>query len=758
MRFPLAFVISFMPATVLAQEATGSVTPDQCISRSPATFSDSVQEAQNPAVRVRADRSEAIAGETARFEGNVQLSQGQRKIRTDSAQVSSSEGTFSAEGGLLYQDAAVVIQADSLTADMEENQAELSQARYWLNGQQVHGEANKLVIAGEESLQLNGATFTTCPDDNPDWLLEAKEIEINAEEEWGKIWHAKVRLFDVPVFYVPYMTVPVSNKRKSGFLYPNISTSSKNGFDLQVPYYFNIAPNLDATLTAQYMSARGLFLQGEGRYLQPWGEGQINAEFMGSDRLVDGSPDRYLLHAEHAGKLDENWRFYGNYTTVSDDNYFNDFSSAINASTDNQISREAEAAYFTQNWNAALKVQDVEVLGDTMRPFQVMPSLSLNYFAPSLYSRLDFRFSSELTRFEHRDSHHLTATRWHLEPTLILPYQTPAGSFTTELKLNQTFYAQQDPDDELKETLSRTLPQLLMHGQINFERDLEVGGRGFLQTLEPQVQYLYIPYEDQSEIGLYDTAVLQEDYYGLFRDRRFSGLDRISDANQLTLGLATRFLDDGLRERAKLAVGQIFFFDDPKVTLSGERSDEDRSSSALAADMRLQATERWFLRGGLQYDTARGNTNKSELLVDYRLAEDKLFQLSHRYVPDLGTDVEGNAIDISQAGLRATWPVMKNTHFVGNWYYDLNLNRSIETYLGLQYESCCWAIRLAYHRHLNTNYEDQDFTTIDRRDDFDSGISLKFVLKGLGSNGPLGIGDMLDEGLFNYRKPYYLRN
>ncbi|MBY5981630.1 LPS assembly protein LptD [Ferrimonas balearica] len=761
MRFPLVIACCCLPLNAWAESLSVSRCvvhpPMELLPTEPEQAEAGIAPNQLP-IKVNADRSEAVAGDSARFEGNVKLRQGMRQISAQSAEVSQLEGSFSAQGGLVYQDPAVAISADSLNADMDDYNAELNRAQYWLRGQQVHGKAEQLKIEGENNLLLSSATFTTCPQDDPDWLLEAKEINIDANEEWGEIWHAKVKLFDVPVFYVPYMTVPVSSKRKSGFLFPEFSTSTKNGVDVAVPYYWNIAPNLDATLTTQYMSSRGLFLRGEGRYLQPYGAGQVNLEYISGDRLLDDSPDRYLIHFEHAGKLENNWRLYGNFTTVSDDNYFNDFDSDVSASTDNQITREGEASYFTDKWDFAVRVQDIEVLGDSSKPFQVMPSLSFDYRNPNLWGPLDFTFGTELTHFAHKESDHLTATRWHMEPTLTLPYQTPAGSLTTEVKLMQTFYEQRDPSDQLEDFVSRTLPQFRLHGQVNFERNSRFGDGSYTQTLEPQFQYLYVPKVDQSDIGLYDTALLQEDYYGLFRDRRFSGLDRIADANQLTLGVSSRFFDGNHAERAQVSVGQILYFDDSEVGLGDDQSQIRSSNSALAAELELQASRRWFLSGSLQFDTQSGDTNKSEVLVDYRANADKLIQLSHRYVPNLGTDTEGNPIDINQAGIRTTWPLSDELYFVGNYYYDLNLSRSVESYAGLQYESCCWAIRLAYYRHLNTNYEDGDFSTISPRDDFDSGVTLKFVLKGLGSSGPLGVQDMLDEGVFNYRRPYYLRN
>ncbi|QIZ77822.1 LPS assembly protein LptD [Ferrimonas lipolytica] len=761
MRFSLILTFSVTPFTVWA---TDFVQPGECEAPRPPelTSPTTLEENENDrAVRVNANRSEAVAGDSAKFEGQVQLTQGVRRITAEQAKVSEAEGKLTATGGIFYQDLGVSVAADSLSADMNASEAELSKAKYWLNGQQVHGDAKLLQITADDNIELTDATFTTCVADDPTWELEADSIILDSETEWGEIWHAKVNMFGVPVMYMPYMTVPITDKRKSGFLFPSIATSSDNGFDVSVPYYWNIAPNMDATLTTQVMSARGTFVRGVGRYLQPWGQGQVNLEYIGKDR-EDDNQDRYLFHFEHAGKLDKNWRIFGEFTQFSDDNYFSDMDSDVSTNTDNQINREGEVSYFSDNWDMAIRVQDIEVLGDVEKPFQVMPSLTFNYYQHGIPANLNFDFNSELTHFAHRDSNHLTATRLHLEPTLSLPYQSPLGSLNAELKLMQTFYDQSglnyQQNDDLDDQVSRTLPQLRIGGQMNFERDFQFKGNDYLQTVEPQFQYLYIPHEDQSDIGLYDTAQLQEDYYGLFRDRRYSGLDRIADANQLTVGLSTRVLDDGLHERGSFSIGQIFYFEDSEVSLGSEDEQRQESTSALAMEGQWQIDQRWALQGSFQFDTQSGDTNKTELSVDYQVDNDRMIQLSHRYVPDLGVDDNGDSVDISQAGLRTTWPVAKDIYFIGNYYYDTHLSRAVESYAGFQYESCCWAIQFSYYKELETNYEGEDFNTIGRTSDYDKGFRINFVLKGLGSSGPIGVSKMRDEGQFNYRKPYYLRN
>ncbi|WP_095500071.1 LPS assembly protein LptD [Paraferrimonas haliotis] len=745
---------------LVAPNAAASETNLQCVIVPPVDSEIKVPEFDldtdpyNVPIQVKADRTDAIVGEYAEFNGNVIFVQGNSRIAADSARVNQQDESLEAAGNLTFQSELFTVTADSLSANVSTNQATLRQADYWLNGKQIHGHANELKVTDESDLILTNTNFTTCPTDEPDWLLEASKIEIDSSEEWGKIWGAKLRLFDVPVFYMPYMTIPVSEQRKSGFLFPKFSTSTTNGVEAAVPYYWNIAPSYDATITPHIMSARGLFMKGEFRYLAGDSQsGQVNLEYLGDDKKLANSPDRYLYHFEHQGRITEEWRVLANYTDVSDNNYFNDLDSAVSRATDNQLIRVGEVSYFQPNWNFAAKVQDIKVLGEDEIPYQVMPQLTYQYAMPNLGFGADFDFYSELTNFSHKESQYNTATRLHLEPTFSVPYQTPSGSLLGEIKLLQTFYQQQDPNGQLDDSVSRTIPQVRLNGKVNLERQTEWFDSSYRQTLEPQVQYLYVGYEDQSQIGIYDTGILYEDYYGLFRDRRFSGLDRIADANQVTLGLTSRWFDADNVEAAKVSIGQIQYLDNSQVSLTSDLPELTASRSALAGDFDFRLTQDWYLSSALMYNTDAGEVVRGQGTLDFRPSQNKLFQLNYRYVPDIADEV-----DISQAGVRTAWPITDNLHFVGNFYYDMKLKRSVETYAGFQYEACCWAIRLSYHHYLKTNYEDNNAPPVDPRETFEQGIYLNFVIKGLGGEGPLGISDMLNEGLFNYRRPLYLKN
>ncbi|WP_137222575.1 LPS assembly protein LptD [Shewanella sp. MEBiC00475] len=764
MQIRYFLALSLLPNIVLANEPTTTEAPAlQCVVAPPVSrsFEDraALTNISDDQIVIISDNSNVVYNNQAEFSGDVSFSQGLRHIAADNAVLDQKEQRLNADGNLIFKDELFTITADTLEAQMSSNNATLEGAQYWLHGQQVHGDAEKLQITSDNNLLLTKTNFTTCPVGDESWLLEADMIKIDSKEEWGEIWNAKLRIAGVPVLYIPYMTVPVSDKRKSGFLFPSFSTSTTNGVEVSTPYYWNIAPEYDLTFTPDYMSSRGLYTKTEFRYLA--GEkqnGQLNFEYIDSDNELSTNANRYLYHWSHQGALNKNWRVRANYTDVSDNNYFNDLNSDINQSTDNQLSRIGEASYFERNWDFNMRVQDIKVLGEEEKPYQVMPQLNFNYRSADLFEAIDFNFNSELTNFRHQDNEYNTATRLHLVPSLIWPIQGPAGSFTSEIKLLQTQYWQQniDEDSTLEDNVSRTIPQARLHGQINFERTTQLFDEQYRQTLEPQIQYLYVGYEDQSDIGIYDTAQLQEDYYGLFRDRQYSGLDRVADANQFTLGFTTRLFDEANHERFKFSVGQIIFFEDSKVLLIDDNEEQSQSTSVLAAELDAQLYNDWFISGSVQHDTEKGENKKNEVTLDYRPSNDKLLQLSYRYVPDLLNTNTNDRVDISQAGMRTSWPISDNLYFVGNYYYDLNKSRNIETYTGVQYESCCWALRLSYHYRIKTNYDDDTSQTA--MEEFDSGVYLNFVIKGLGGSGPLGVDDMLDEGLFNYRKPLYLRN
>jgi len=697
-------------------------------------------------VFVQADSAEINYPNKAIYNGNVTFRQGDTLIKADSAKYSEADNIFSATGNLFYQDDQLTLKSDSLTTSLDGKNTQLIETKYWLNGMAVHGVAKSFIVEDGRYLVLNEANFTTCPDDQPDWSLNAKEIRIDSENDWATVRQATLEVFEIPIFYFPYLTLPVSDKRSSGFLYPTIGSNSRNGLEVATPYYWNIAPEYDLTLTPRLMTERGVQLATEFRYLVDEQQGQFNLEYLANDRAYDDQ-SRYLFYWAHGGSINENWRISSDFTHVSDDNYFNDIGSPLANKTDNQLIKNLELSYYQQDWWLNFKIQDIQVLGESTSPYRLLPQISLHSDQNPINQYFEYDVYSEFSAFERSDNSQDKANRLHIEPTLRLPLNYSSGSLTSEISLMQTWYQQSDLKQK-NQSISRSLAQFRLHGMLNLERDFS---DNLLQTLEPQIQYLKVPYEQQSHINLYDTALLRDDYHGLFRARRFSGLDRIADTEQITFGMTTRLKDHSNQEFLKLSLGQTFYLRQSQMSLLEENSAEQfKGQSALAGELDFNLNKHWYISQAIQLNQNQSEVVQSKSSLDYRYGNNKIVQLSHRYVKEI------NNGKINQLGMHAIWPINHQWTFVGNYYRDINLNRTIESFAGLQYESCCWAIRVQAYRQLHAQYDDNQPQP--QQQAFDTGINFSFQIRGLGASGKQEAKDMLNQGLFSYRRPYYLKN
>ena len=715
-------------------------------------------------IRITSKYSSIEKDQFAKFSGDVTLIDKSQVITADQLTFDRLLMKFNAQGNIQYQSQSIDIIADELSASKNDKSSVMLNTSYQLYGNPGHGSAGELQINSKDGLSLLSSTYTTCIGDKPDWQIKASEIEISADGNTGYAYHAQMRLFDVPVFYLPYFTFPVSKQRKSGFLYPKISSSSNSGLEIETPYYWNIAPYIDATITPNYMSKRGTQLKTELRYLTDLQTGSINVEYLNKDNAITSNDDaRYLARLQHIGTFSENFRAYIDYTTISDDNYLVDIGSTEYNSNDAYLYQVGELSYFGENWQSTMKVQDFEVLGDHQPSYKTLPQIEISAQQPfSLFStetlQGQFDLYSELSNFKAENKQQVSANRYHVEAGVSFPLSTPAWFLNSEFKVMHTYYQQNDiqPDSELTKTVNRSLPKVRFHGGINFDRTLSLLGQSFTQTIEPQIQYLYIPEKDQSDIGLYDTSNLQDDYNGLFRDRSYSGLDRIAGANQYTWGITSRLLDQSNLEIFRISLGRIQYlsddnsFDELIDELNGDNLTSQQSS--VAANLFYRLNHQWQISSDIQYNTAESFTNKSQMSLNYQIDKYNSVQLNHRYT----RNVSGSSLE--QASVLASFAINKDWAFVGRLTEDLKRNRSLESYAGLQYESCCWAIRIAYHRYINSNLSDDGLFN-ENRDEFNSGFVLQFIIKGLnGKQGAIGTQEMFNSSIFGYKRPYYLQN
>jgi len=755
----LTFVFS-----TLAKAQSENASPLQCIIP---TYTPIIADAAvitDDSIQITSKYSSIEKNHIANFNGNVTLIDKNQTVLAEQLSFDRLLMSFNAQGNIHYQNQHIDILAEKLSTDKKDNSIAMFETSYQLYGNPVHGSAGEINLNSTDGLTLLDSTFTTCIGENPDWQIRASEISISADGSEGNAYHAQIRLFDVPVLYLPYFAFPVSKKRKTGFLYPTIGSSSNSGIEIETPYYWNIAPNLDATITPHYMSKRGTQLKTEFRYLTSMQSGSVNVEYLNKDKEIKSNDDaRYLARIQHVGTFSENFRAYIDYTAISDDHYLVDIGSAQYNSNDAYLYQVGELAYFGENWQTTMKLQDFEVLGDHQSSYKTLPQIEMYTQQPlTLFEKqtlpVQFELYSELSSFQPERSQQLSANRYHVETGLSIPVSRPAWFVTSELKLMHTYYQQDNIEtgSDLLKTVNRTLPKIRFHAGMNFDRSIYLFGQHYTHTIEPQLQYLYIKEKDQTAIGLYDTTKLQDDYNGLFRDRVYSGLDRIVGANQYTWGVTTRMLDQSNLEIFRLSLGRIQYLSDnndfDEIINTSINSNDKVQQSSMAANLFYRINQQWQINSDIQYDTKANLTNKSQLRLSYQIDKYHLVQLSHRYTRDFS----GSSIE--QASLLANLTLTKDWSFVGRLTQDLQQDRTLESYTGLQYESCCWAIRIAYHRHINSNLSDDGFYN-ENRDEFNSGFMLQFIIKGLnGKQGPIGTQDMFDSSIFGYKRPNYLKN
>ena len=692
-------------------------------------------------IKVQANRTEIIQNKVALFSGNVDITSDTAVISASQAQVNENGKDLIAKGNVRYQDPQLSVESDAVSLRSEEERLEMENTKYQLTGFVGQGAAQDILLDTDTGIVLKNVSFTTCPEGDEDWMIRASEISLEKGTMWGQAKHTRFYVADVPVFYLPYFAFPVSNQRQTGLLFPELTSSSTTGVDYQQPFYWNIAPNYDMTITPRVMTLRGLQLNTEFRHLGEKSESMAYVEYLPSDNDLDSQPDRYFYRIEHQGEINDNWVLGVDFNGLSDDNYIVDLGSDYYSRADTHLYRTISLNYYSKNLLVGMHVKDFEVLGDTAESYRALPELKVNYQTP-WGKYLTFNLDSELAYFDSTSESAPKATRFHVAPTVALPLRSAWGEFVAETSLLQTIYKQENiQDTDLSEDVTRTLGQARLFGALYFEKDEAWFNKDMSMTLEPKIQYLYTSYEDQTDIGQYDSTPLLTDVEGLFRGQEFTGLDRISDNNQITLGLTTRMLDKNNREQFVLSVGQIFYLEDNKVVAATKNQDR----SALAAEVDWRLNKRWYLHSDVQVTTDTDKVDLSSTGIEYRKDAARFIQLSHRYVRDLS----GETID--QVGVSASWPIAENWQWVGRSYRDLDGDRSIETYTGLQYESCCWAVRVVAYRNLNNRYDSTGEQSID---DFDSGVSMQFIFKGIGTSGTQR--SMLEDGLFGYRQPYSL--
>ena len=800
--YPIALTISLVPALTPAIVQAAPLTPPPATGILDGLCYDYVpkieklapgKDANAQPVEVDADRLEAKQGGTAVYQGDVKVRQGVRKFDSDYAELDQKSRDVIAIGNIYYNDGQITVTSDkTLKSNLDTKNSELEEGKYQVHGSPVRGSADRVTMTNNnQNITLEGAQYTTCPPGQEVWTLKAGSIDIDQTEVFGEAWNASLWLYDYPVFYFPYINFPIKDERKTGLLYPGYTQSSKNGMDITQPFYWNIAPNYDATITSRFMDRRGLMEQVEFRYMpDPTHVGSLYFENLANDKQYDETPSlndylsdghRYLLNARHTSMfMDNAMRVSVDYTKVRDRdyNYFNDFSPKVGTQVDNQLQQSLMAGYFQPNWNINTEVRTYQILlASAQQPHELMPRIDHNYYQQG--SWYDLAWNTEITKFGYNNAQAIaqnqgsayTGTRVYTAPTLTMPLIDEAGYYLdSQYKLMYTRYDQEVPDN-MSQTfvnrftpagangvtldegiITRTLPSFRLKGGMTFERNQNWFGGDANQTLEPEFQYLYVPYKDQDNIGVYDSTTMRQDYYSLFSDRRYAGLDRISDSNRVSIGLTSRVYDEVGDERIRLAVAQAFDFVAPRVKLYPSETLTTNTRSPLSFEGDAKINEQWFAHAGAQYDMDQSRLSSANSALEYR-HEKLISQLNHRFVRDANYDLEnrGQVTDLNQIGLLLTTPLNDQWHLYGGYYQELNQSVKSDRKVGLKYDSCCWSINFNLE-WVNTPNNVNNTSTAERS------FGIQFEMKGLGSVGTGTKGTSLDTEALPYIRPFNLRD
>ncbi|MFS3558363.1 LPS assembly protein LptD [Citrobacter braakii] len=732
-------------------------------------------------VTITADNAKGNYPDDAVFTGNVDIAQGNSRLQADEVQLhqKQAEGqpepvrTVDALGNVHYDDNQVILKGPKGWSNLNTKDTNIWEGDYQMVGRQGRGKADLMKQRGENRYTiLENGSFTSCLPGSNTWSVVGSEVIHDREEQVAEIWNARFKLGPVPVFYSPYLQLPVGDKRRSGFLIPNAKYSTNNYFEFYLPYYWNIAPNMDATITPHYIHRRGgIMWENEFRYLTQAGAGLMEFDYLNSDKVYedehpkDDNSRRWLFYWQHAGVMDQVWRFNVDYTKVSDSSYFNDFDNKYGSSTDGYATQKFSVGYAVQNFDATVSTKQFQVFDDQNNSsYSAQPQLDVNFYQNDV-GPFDTRIYGQAVHFVNTNDNMPEATRVHLEPTINLPLSNNWGSINTEAKLLATHYQQTNLDwynnnpsnvNKLDDSANRVMPQFKVDGKMIFERDMNMLAPGYTQTLEPRAQYLYVPYRDQSHIYNYDSSLLQSDYSGLFRDRTYGGLDRIASANQVTTGVTSRVYDDAAVERFNISVGQIYYFTESRTGDDNIKWENDDKTGSLvwAGDTYWRISDRWGLRSGIQYDTRLDSVATSSSSIEYRRDENRMLQLNYRYasseyiqatLPSYYSTAEQYKNGISQVGAVASFPIADRWSIVGAYYFDTNVNKEADSMLGLQYNSCCYAIRFGYERKLN-GWDDTQKHAV-----YDNTIGFNIELRGLSSNYGLGTNQMLRSNILPYQ-------
>jgi len=679
--------------------------------------------------------------------GNTTIRHQNRVLTAEDAQYNALTGEVSVEGKLSFQADGVQLESNNAVIDMDDNlfSAEDSTYQFDVNGKRATGTATRIERNELGQFTLDGATYSSCPPGDKSWYLRAKKLSLYPDDGIGTAQNLSLIFKGVPLLVLPRFSFPISPNRKTGFLTPTFAHGDSTGFEVHIPWYWNIRRDVDATFIPRFTQRRGAQLQGELRYLNRQGSWIFDHHYL-HDIELNGRK-RAFSQVRHQGNFGSYWTSEIDASRVSDADYFEDLGNSLQLASITHLDRRADLRFKRGPVSALVRLQSYQTVDDDIiaskRPYQRLPQLTAKWETPKDELGVRASAATELVYFERNNS--VSGSRLDIQPRLSWPVSGDSWFVTPSASYRYSLYTLTNTEN-IRSRQDRSLPTLSLDSGLFFDRATD--NQGSVQTLEPRLFYLRVPFEDQSELPLFDSSELDFSISQLFRENRFSGAD------------TSRFLDGKSgRESFRGSIGQILYFNDRRVDLGGiatedtdtteqdvtvvgnptaveQDAPEDSSVSDIVGEVSAQLPKQWFARGQMQWDPENNSTVRASVLLGYRPDDDRILNFAHRRVKT-GSSAETEQLDFS-----AVWPISNSWRVAGRWNYSLDENKSFETLLGLEYDSCCWAFRVAARRFISKEGDDHD-----RR------LFFQLVLKGLA---PLGqdYGALLENAIRDYRDEY----
>lgn len=692
---------------------------------------DSEQSSALPAVpgqiQLEAGSIEAQLGNlpTAIMSGGVLLRSDDKVAAANTARYDPDDKALHLEGDVRYEDPGTLILSRSAEFSYATGRIRFEGAEFSLGNNNSRGAADAIEINQNGTLTLEGVEYTTCPPGSEDWLMQGKSIELNTRTGVGTAKGMMLRFKGIPILYSPYLSFPIGNARKSGLLTPEMGSSGRSGNEIRLPYYWNIAPNYDATITPRLLTSRGLQIATEFRYLTERNEGIVYADYLPNDDIIGQA--RHQFRFEHRTLFGNGWRNQIDFREVSDSQYYEDLGGSLSISSITHLNRSLRFDYYSENFSVLVRVQDYQTIDDAIlpdqEPYRRLPQVLINGSWTTPFS-LRIGIDGELVNFDREIG--VTGWRANVASEIDIPI-TGAGWFITPgIAFDYTGYDLTDtlPGEPAKPR--RSVPIASLDTGMILERAM--GNSRRIQTIEPRLLYVKVPFRDQDGLPVFDTILPDINLVQLYRKNRFLGVDRIGDTEQLSIGITTRILDVTTgRELMTATIGQTRYFSDRMVTLPGATAATSDTSDYIA-QLRFLLFKNVNFDFGHQWGAGASGTTKSEARLQYRPASNKVLNLSYRFRRD----------SLEQGDLSWSWPIANRWNFVGRYNFSFRDQEVLEQFFGLEYESCCWGLRLVSRRHIST----RDGTR-------DSSFGLQLVLKGMTSVGTAA-DKLLERGILGY--------